>query len=414
MTGTERPFLKTPLVGPKSRQWVDRLAQHECPAITARRTRRASALGTSDTDPIVWKAARGACVLDEDNNRFVDFTSGFGVASVGHAHPAVVQAGQDQLAQLPHAMGDAFPDAQRIRLLEHLAKKTGLKHGILGSSGSDAVEAALKTARLASGRDGILAFEAAYHGLSYGALQVSHYKHSHFKAPFSGQIGNHVSHIPYGTLPAHVRDFGAVIVEPIQGRGGMRTPPLGWLKALREICHRDGAILIFDEIYTGFGRTGDLFAFQHAGVTPDLLCLGKGMAGGYPISVCMGKKEVMEAWGASKGEAIHTQTFLGNPVGCAMALACMEVIDSENLVEKSQKKGQWLENRLKKRGTLRGRGLMRGLEVPDSLALSRGLLERGYIALPAGVQAEVLAIIPPLNVHPDQLAGFCDALEDLL
>jgi acetylornithine/succinyldiaminopimelate/putrescine aminotransferase len=352
--------------------------------------------------------------LDEDNNRFVDFTSGFGVASVGHAHPAVVQAGQEQLAQLPHAMGDAFPDAQRIRLLEHLAKKTGLKHGILGSSGSDAVEAALKTARLASGRDGILAFEAAYHGLSYGALQVSHYKHSHFKAPFSGQIGNHVSHIPYGTLPAHVRDFGAVIVEPIQGRGGMRTPPLGWLKALREICHRDGAILIFDEIYTGFGRTGDLFAFQHAGVTPDLLCLGKGMAGGYPISVCMGKKEVMEAWGASKGEAIHTQTFLGNPVGCAMALACMEVIDSENLVEKSQKKGQWLENRLKKRGTLRGRGLMRGLEVPDSLALSRGLLERGYIALPAGVQAEVLAIIPPLNVHPDQLAGFCDALEDLL
>jgi 4-aminobutyrate aminotransferase/(S)-3-amino-2-methylpropionate transaminase len=172
--------------------------------------------------------------------------------------------------------------------------------------------------------------------------------------------------------------------------------------------------LIFDEIYTGFGRSGDLFAFQREGLTPDLLCLGKGMAGGYPVSVCMGKKEVMEAWGASKGEAIHTQTFLGNPVGCAMALACMQVIEDENLVEKSRIRGQWLADRLTPLGTLRGRGLMRGLEVPNSLALSRGLLERGYIALPAGVQAEVLAIIPPLNVHPDQLEGFCDALEDLL
>ena len=414
MTGTELPLLKTELVGPKSRDWVDRLAQHECPAITSRRARRASMLGTSDTDPIVWKAALGACVLDEDDNRFVDFTSGFGVASVGHAHPAVVQAGQSQLARLPHAMGDAFPDAKRIQLLERLAKSTGLTHGIFGSSGSDAVEAALKTARLASGRDTILAFEGGYHGLSYGALQVTHYKNAHFRAPFAGQLGDHVQHLPYGSLPTHLRDIGAVIVEPIQGRGGMRVPPPNWLKVLAALCKRDGAILIFDEIYTGFGRTGAMFSFETEAVLPDLLCLGKGMAGGYPLSVCMGKQAVMESWGASKGEAIHTQTFLGNPVGCAMALACLDVIEQEGLVAKSEADGLWLSERLQKLGTLRGRGLMRGLEVPNSLALSRRLMEQGFIALPAGVEAEVLAIIPPLNVKRQQLEGFCDAIESLL
>lgn len=414
MTGTELPLLKTELVGPKSRDWVDRLAEHECPAITSRRARRASMLGTSDTDPVVWKAALGACVLDEDDNRFVDFTAGFGVASVGHAHPAVVRAGQSQLGRLPHAMGDAFPDAQRIQLLERLAESTGLTHGIFGSSGSDAVEAALKTARLASGRDAILAFEDCYHGLSYGALQVTHYKNAHFRAPFERQLGDHVHHLPYGSLPDHLRNIGAVIVEPIQGRGGMRVPPPGWLKSLAALCERDGAVLIFDEIYTGFGRTGSLFAFEFESVLPDLLCLGKGMAGGYPLSVCMGKKEIMESWGASKGEAIHTQTFLGNPVGCAMALACMEVIQREGLVEKSLADGLWLAERLQPLGVLRGRGLMRGLEVPHSLALSRSLMQQGYIALPAGVEAEVLAIIPPLNVTLQQLKGFCNALEAAL
>jgi 4-aminobutyrate aminotransferase/(S)-3-amino-2-methylpropionate transaminase len=138
------------------------------------------------------------------------------------------------------------------------------------------------------------------------------------------------------------------------------------------------------------------------------------MAGGYPLSVCMGKKEIMESWGASKGEAIHTQTFLGNPVGCAMALACMEVIQREGLVEKSLEDGLWLSERLQPLGVLRGRGLMRGLEVPHSLALSRNLMQQGYIALPAGVEAEVLAIIPPLNVKLQQLKGFCDALEAAL
>ena len=152
--GDELPLLQTPVPGPQSRAWVDRLAQRECPAITSRRARRANALGVADTDPVVWKQARGAVVEDMDGNRFVDLTAGFGVAGIGHRNPVVVKALQDQSEVLLHAMGDAFPDPKRIELLEQLGGLTGLDHGILGSSGSDAVEAALKTAKMASGRGG--------------------------------------------------------------------------------------------------------------------------------------------------------------------------------------------------------------------------------------------------------------------
>lgn len=406
MTGADLPLLTTSVPGPASRAWVDRLAARECPAITARRSRRAQALGVADTDPIVWAEALGANVLDVDGNRFVDLTAGFGVASVGHRDPAVVKASQGQADTLLHAMGDAFPDPRRIQLLERLCELTGLDRGILGSSGSDAVEAALKTARMATGRDGVVAFQDAYHGLSYGALAVTHYKAESFKAPFAGQLGRHVRHAAWGSLP-DLGDVGAVLVEPIQGRGGMREPPPGWLAALRRACDEAGAVLIFDEIYTGFGRTGSLFAFTDD-ARPDLLCIGKGMAGGFPISACLGTAQVMDAWGASRGEALHTQTFLGNPVGCAMSLACIERV-LELLPDVVD-----LKAALQPLGTVRGRGLMLGLEHPETLRLSRQLLERGWIALPAGPQAEVLAITPPLCITPRQVHALVTTLTELV
>ena len=414
MTGADLPNLVTSIPGPGSRGWIDRLAQRECPAITARRSRRAGALGQAHADPVVWEEALGANVQDVDGNTLVDLTAGFGVASVGHRHPHVVAAAQRQLGALPHAMGDAFPDPTRIRLLEALAEKTGLDHGILGSSGSDAVEAALKTARIATGRDGVLAFEGGYHGLSYGALAATHYKAADFRTPFQGQLGPHVTHLPFGSVPDSLEGIGAVLVEPIQGRGGMRCPPPGWLAALADLCRSSGALLVLDEIYTGLGRTGRWFAFQHEDVLPDLLCVGKGLAGGFPISACMGKREVMESWGASTGEALHTQTFLGNPVGCAMALACLEVVDTENLVQRTEEEGARFAERLGRFGPVRGRGWMLGLEVEDAPRLSRDLLELGWIVLPAGERAEVLAIIPPLNIAPVVLDGFLDVLETLV
>ena len=233
---SELPHLITELPGPASRAWVDRLARHECPAITARRARRAQSLGVADTDPIVWDRASGANVWDLDGNRLVDMSAGFGVAAVGHAHPRVVAAAQEQLSWLPHAMGDAFPDPQRIQLLERLAELTGLDHGILGSSGSDAVEAALKTARIASGKDGVLAFEGGYHGLSYGALGVLGYKREAFAGPFAGQLGQHLVQAEFGAPLPSLEGIGAVLVEPIQGRGGVRVPPPGWLASLRQAC----------------------------------------------------------------------------------------------------------------------------------------------------------------------------------
>jgi 4-aminobutyrate aminotransferase-like enzyme len=420
MNGNELPAIRTPIPGPASRAWVDRLALRECPAITARRARRAAALGRADDDPPVWVQARGVNVLDADGNRLVDLTSGFGASSVGHAHPEVVAAGQRQLAVLPHAMGDAYFHPGRVELLEKLAALTGLERAILGSSGSDAVEAALKTARMATGRDSVLAFDGSYHGLSYGALPVTGYKSGAFRAPFAGQLGSHVRHAPYGGPIPDLEGLAAVIVEPIQGRGGVRSPPSGWLAELAARARQAGSLLILDEIFTGMGRTGHWFACQREGVLPDLLCVGKGLGGGFPISACMGSAAVMDAWGASTGEAIHTQTFLGNPTGCAMALATLGVIEAQGLREHAAREGAWLADALAKlpgiRG-VRGRGLMVGPELGSgarSLAASRGMLRRGWIVLPAGESGEVLAFTPPLTVQRSVLEGAVEAMAEVL
>ncbi len=413
------PNLVTEVPGPSSRAWVDRLAQHECPAITARRARRASVLGMADDDPIVWDAAVGATVSDVDGNRFVDLTAGFGVASVGHRHPAITGAVSAQLGRLVHAMGDAFPDPQRIRLLERLAALSGLDRAILGSSGSDAVEAAVKTARMATGRDRVVAFTGGYHGLSYGALAHLGYKRDSFQAPFAGQAGAHVTLAPFGGDLPDLSEVGAVLVEPIQGRGGIRLPPPGWLAHLVDTAHQSGAVVIFDEIYTGCGRTGTWFRFQGEGVAPDLVCIGKGLAGGFPISACLGTATVMDAWGASQGESLHTQTFLGHPVGCVAALACLDAI--EELLPEVVARGVWLQRRLEALGLeVQGAGMLQGVVVPDPLATSRALLQRGYLVLPAGEPdgppgegvpgRTVLALTPPLTIAEAQLEGFVQAL----
>ncbi len=403
------PEIRSAIPGPLSQAWIDRLALRECPAITARRARRAQSLGAAQDDPIVWARAQGCTVEDVDGNRFMDLTAGFGVASVGHAHPAVVAAAKAQLDTLVHVMGDAYPETGRVRLLETLADKTGLDRTILGSSGSDAVEAALKTARMATGRDKVVAFTGGYHGLSYGALQATGYLKDQFRAPFEGQLGTHVHHAPWGGDIPDLSQVGAVIVEPIQGRGGVRVPPAGWLKALQDAAHEAGALFILDEIYTGFGRTGSWFAFEDLGLSPDLVCLGKGMAGGFPISACIGTAQAMDAWGASTGMALHTQTFLGNPVGCAMALACIGVL--EDVVPEVEAKGAWLKAELEGRGfEVQGRGLLVGIRVAQSLTVSRALLKRGFIALPAGEQAQVIALTPPLTITRQELSSFCDAL----
>ncbi len=415
------PAILTPVPGPRSAALAGRLAACESRNVT----------GLAPT-PIFWERAQGSNVWDADGNRYIDLTAGFGVASVGHAHPKVVEAMSAQAARLLHGLGDVHPSAPKVELLEALVRRYpgGVPaRGVLGSSGSDAVEAALKTALLATGRAGIVAFEGAYHGLTLGALDTTW--RQEFRAPFAARLPGVTAFARFGDA-ADVRNaasscrapVGAVLVEPVQGRGGERIPPSGFLTALRALCDAEGWLLIADEIYTGFGRTGRWFACEHEEVIPDLLCVGKGLASGMPISACLGRLEVMEAWPTSRGEALHTQTFLGHPPGCAAALAVISVIEEEKLVERAAETGTRALRHLRRRLAgvagitgVRGLGLLLGIECEDPQRASRACadaLSRGVIVLVSGDDGRVLSVTPPLSIEPDLLELALDLLVEAL
>jgi 4-aminobutyrate aminotransferase/(S)-3-amino-2-methylpropionate transaminase len=415
------PDLRTPVPGPRSRELAARLARVESRNVTC-----------LTPEPIFWQSARGANVWDVDGNRFIDLGAAFGVANVGHAHPRVASAVAAQAGELMHGMGDVHPPAIKVELLEALASRYpggGPARAVLGSSGSDAVEIALKTAALATGRAGVVAFEGAYHGLAVGALDATH--RDDFRAPFAARLARATAFARYGdaddarrAADACREPVGAVLVEPIQGRGGARVPPPGFLTALRELCDARGWLLIADEVYTGFGRTGAWFACAHENVQPDLLCLGKGLASGMPISACVGRAEVMDAWPISRGEALHTQTFLGHPPACAAALASLAVLEEEKLVARSAELGARALEALRVAtagfasvAEVRGRGLLLGVECagPElATAAVASLLARGVIALPCGGDGRVISLSPPLAIGRDALDYALDALVEVL
>lgn len=441
------PCLKTEIPGPRSVEMLGVLAEHECPAITARRARRQGETGVSQ-DPIVWKQGRGSTIEDVDGNVFLDFTAAFAVSAYGHANPELQAALNEQSAKLLHGMGDVYPTDVKIKYSQTLAHflPGDLSQSIFGQSGADAVEAALKSAAMHSRGKRVIAFDGAYHGLSLGALSVSAYKGA-FKTPFSTMIAQHVSHAPYAycyrcpfksTYPScglacleyfqHMvehpasgaEDVGAVILEPIQGRGGVVVPPVEWLEGVTKICKEKGIVLIFDEIFSGFGRTGERFAMEHFNLVPDIVCLGKGMTGGFPMSAVVGTAQVMSSWGTSAGEAIHTSTFLGNPMGCAVGLKAIEIFERDELDKHATAMGRLLEAKLfdlKDRfprlvGDVRGEGLMRGAELVDaeghpngklSLELMRRMLEKGVLLLPSGVWGQVLTFTPPLVIEEEHI-----------
>jgi 4-aminobutyrate aminotransferase-like enzyme len=377
--------------------------------------------------PIVWKKARGVHVWDAAGKKYLDLTAAFGVAAVGHANPAVVRAGRRQMGELLHAMGDVHPHALKAQLARQLSRITferwtNGKHCakiIFCNSGFEAVEAAIKTTMLATGKKGVIAFSGAYHGLGYGALTATH--REFFRQPFRTQLAEFVSFAPFPcdekTTRQLMNGVGAVVVEPVQGRAGIRIPPPEFLPMLRKVCDQHGALLILDEIFTGFGRTGRWFACEHTQTIPDLICLGKALTGGFPLSACVGKSEVMDAWPPSSGEAIHTSTFLGHPVGCAMALAQIEEIRSRKLPERSTQLGAVLLDHLRGIGPARGLGLMAGLEMPTGEEATRAIknmLQRGYILLPEGEHSNVIAFTPPLTITRAQLNSAVETLYALV
>jgi 4-aminobutyrate aminotransferase-like enzyme len=412
--------------------------------------------------PIVWSRAKGVHVRDADGRRYLDLTAAFGVAAAGHANPSVVSAGRKQMESLLHAMGDVHPHPWKALLARELSRLTFERWAARGSSrsrrsagssgktifcnsGFEAVEAALKTAMRATGKPCVIAFKGAYHGLGYGALNATH--RAHFRRPFGRQLRQFARFVPFpdrtgGPLAGSLaliskllsrEDIGAILVEPIQVRGGIRIPPPGFLSELRRICDRHGALLILDEVYTGFGRTGKWFACEHSSVTPDLICLGKALTGGFPLSACVGRADLMDrAWPPSTGEAIHTSTFLGHPVGCAMALAQIREIRARALVRRSSVLGEFLKAKLSEacaasgariRKKIRGQGLLAGVELrePDgkpattaALMAMKAMLRKGFIVLPEGEYSNIISFTPPLTITRDQILSAVKAFADVL
>lgn len=372
--------------------------------------------------PIFWRQAIGANVRDVDDNIYVDLTSGFGVANAGHSNPAVTHAIAEQATQLSHALGDVYPADIKVELLERIARimPGNLEVAILGNSGAEAVEAALKTAVMRTGRTGILAFNNAYHGLTYGALAVTH--RDHFRAPFEAQLFAGVRFAPFDidAIDAIIagaehteHPIGCIIIEPIQGRGGVVMPPASLLSALRERCDGKKCILIFDEIYVGMGRCGYWLACEHWNVIPDVAVIGKGLSGALPLSAAVGTRDVMDAWPASTGEAIHTSTFLGNPLACAAALAQIDEIEKRGLLQRARELGERIRTRaLQWQHTtdvitdVRGLGLIQGMALKDAklaLHVVNTCLAEGVLLLMEGPYADVIAITPPAVISDAQL-----------
>ena len=452
------PLLVTPPPGPLSRAWLARLRAVESPNVTA--------IGADF--PVVWRGARGAVVEDVDGNRYLDAGAAFGVAFIGHGHAAVRAAATLQTETLLHGMGDVHPPTARIELLEALAAVApgDLGFGVLCTGGAEAVEVALKTALLATGKRGIVAFEGGYHGLSLGALGGT--ARADFRTPFAPWLPGPTTFVPYPaaaqgadvggadaeaaalgvTLAAVERALcdpvtpaGVVLVEPLQGRGGNVVPAAGLLVGLRALCDQYGALLALDEIFTGCGRTGTFFACSHddgfGAVLPDLLCVGKALGGGFPVSACLGRPQVMAAWGESTGEALHTSTFLGHPVAAAAATATLRVIADEALVVRASVDGAALQRALRDAlagspavVAVRGRGLMIGVALRDVGAGSGsgdtqhagalawqvvlGCLRRGVLVLPCGGDGSVIQLTPPAVMTAEQRAFLVGALTDAI
>jgi 4-aminobutyrate aminotransferase-like enzyme len=407
----------------------------------------------SDVWPVFWREARGANVRDVDGNVYVDLTGAFGVALLGHRPDVVADAVARQSDVLVHGMGDVHPPTAKLELLERLARIAPWPDArvVLATSGSEAVEAALKTARLASGRPGILAFEGGYHGLTLGSLATT--PREHFRAPFSERLYPGVSFAPFpdpsrggegagGAALARAAELlragapngdriGTVIVEPVQARGGARIPPEGFMTRLSELATEHGALVIADEVMTGLGRCGEMLASDLVGLRPDIVCVGKSLGGGLPISACIAPRPVMDAWPESEGEAVHTSTFLGHPLACAAASAVLEELDRAEVAPAASVLGTELLDGL--RASLggvdvvlevRGLGLLLGIDLVESggrtpaagaaARVAEKALSRGLLVLPAGERGNVVELTPPVTLGRAQAEYAVEALAEVV
>jgi acetylornithine/LysW-gamma-L-lysine aminotransferase len=364
---------------------------------------------------VVIVRGQGTAIWDEAGRRYVDCAAGIGVANIGHCHPAVAAAIAQQ-AQTLMTCQEMFYNDQRAQLLARLAQITppGIERFFLCNSGAEAVEAALKFTRLSTGRTEVVAAMRGFHGRSFGSLSATHKKE--YREPFLPLVPG-FTHVPFGSVgrmeTAVTGQTAAVILEIVQGEGGIRIASNDYFQAVRQLCDERGALLIIDEVQTGFGRTGRWFACEHVGIVPDLLCLGKAIAGGVPMgAVGIGTAVT----GLTSG--VHGSTFGGNPLACAAALATLDVIANENLVARAEESGRYLLHELHHLESplireVRGLGLMVGIELKTyAMPFVNALMARGVMALTAG--STVLRLLPPLCISRDDLDVVVTALSEVL
>lgn len=368
--------------------------------------------------PIVAVRGKGALLWDINGREYIDCMSAYGVAVVGHCHPKVVEAIKRQ-AELLIACHSSLYNNVRAEFLKKLMEITpaGLKNAFLSNSGTEAIEAAIKLVRRYTGKPELISFVGGFHGKTMGSLSATWQRR--YRVPFEPLVPG-FKHVPYGKvdrLKAAIDEKTAgVIVEPIQGEGGIKIPPEGFLNELREICDENNVLLIFDEVQTGFGRTGKLFACEHSHVTPDILCLAKSIGGGVPFGVTVAKEHIMSSF--KLGD--HTSTFSGNPLICAAASAAIDVVRDENLPERAEVLGQYFMGELEKLREkyfivrdVRGKGLMIGMEFRfDVLNLILNALEKNVIILDAG--RNILRFLPPLVISKTQIDRVVSVLDEVI
>lgn len=426
MTTPNHPHVDGALPGPKGHAIVER-------------DRRVTSPSYIKEYPLVVERGEGVWIHDVDGNRFLDFMAGIATASTGHAHPAVVKAIQDAAAKFLHICGTDFYYESFAALCERLAgylPGMGPKRVFLSNSGTEAVEGALKLARAHTRRPNVVAFKGAFHGRTYGAISLNSSKVG--QRAFFGPLLPGVIHVPYPTVRApdvaatltqdwfrsHLdpREVAAIVIEPILGEGGYVVPPKASLEGLRALCDEHGILLVFDEVQTGIGRTGHMFAAEHFGVMPDIVCSAKGLGSGMPIGAVIARESVM-TW--PRGS--HGSTYGGNPVCCAAALATLDVL--EPLLPQVRSSGDHMRAKLRAiqerhpvLSDVRGVGLMIGAEflVPRTnapaseyvAALEQLAFRRGLLLLSCG--ASTIRFAPPLVIRPEEIDVGLRILEECL
>lgn len=365
--------------------------------------------------PLTIVRGQGAHLWDAEGREYIDCVGGQGAANLGHAHPAIVSAIREQ-AETLISCPEIFYNDRRAELLAALARVApgGMARAFLCNSGAEAIEAAIKFARLSTGRKGIVAAMRGFHGRTMGALSATWNRE--YRQPFEPLVPG-FSHIPFNDLGALAEavgeDTAAVLLEPVQGEGGVHPAQPEFLRGAQALCRERGALLILDEVQTGYGRTGRLFACQGYGVEPDLLAVAKSMAGGLPMGACLIGPRVGRI-----PPMAHGTTFGGNPLACAAAIATLRVMEEQDLPGRAAALGGYLMGRLERIESsairqVRGQGLLVGVELKSKVTpVLQGLQARGVLALPAG--ATVLRLLPPLVIEKSDLDRVVDAIAEVL